>query len=148
MKMETSCEPSENALSHIIERIFCHDRRHLLNELGKKWSQATIGAVRYLADTKHLELCRMLEKLALVQFKPCKRHEHALKHILRYIIETQQYGIKFMQNSAQKSEPSLVGAVDVDYAGDIPTRISTTRVDFLYRRSLVIYACKLQATVA
>jgi hypothetical protein len=63
-----------------------------------------------------------------------------VKHIFRYLVGTQDYGIKFKPNEA--SGP--VGFTDLDYAGCLDTRKSTSGYFFRFRTGGISWRSKLQ----
>jgi hypothetical protein len=67
-------------------------------------------------------------------------HWNAVKHILRYLVGTQDYDIKFGPN-----EPlGLVGFTDSDYAGCLDTRKSTSGYIFKFGNGAISWRSKLQ----
>jgi hypothetical protein len=71
---------------------------------------------------------------------PGRPHWNAVKHIFRYLIGTQNYGIKFEPN-----EPSgPVGFTDSDYAGCLDTRKSTSGYFFRFGTGGISWRSKLQ----
>ena len=77
--------------------------------------------------------------------RPSKDHWIGVKHVLRYLKGTLMYGLKF---SAHEEEPELLGYSDVDWAGDVDTRRSTSGYVFQIGSSTVSWSSKKQATVA
>ena len=55
--------------------------------------------------------------------KPGKQHWEAVKWIFKYLRGTTGHGIMF---GNQQGNPSVMGYVDSDYAGDMDDRRSTT----------------------
>jgi hypothetical protein len=75
---------------------------------------------------------------------PGRPHWNAVKHIFRYLVGTQDYGIKFGPN-----EPSaLVGFTDSDYAGCLDTRKSTSGYFFRFGIGAISWRSKLQDCTA
>jgi hypothetical protein len=77
--------------------------------------------------------------------KPAESHWNAALGVLRYLANTQDYGILF--------EPSYVsnelkGYADADFAGDIDTRRSTTGYVFTLCGGAISWSSRLQPTVA
>jgi hypothetical protein len=71
-------------------------------------------------------------------------HWNAMKHIFRYLVGTQDYGIKFRPN-----EPlGPVGYTDSDYAGCLDTRKSTSGYIFKFGNGAISWRSKLQDCTA
>jgi hypothetical protein len=76
--------------------------------------------------------------------KPGRPHWNAVKHILKYLVGTQDYGIKFEPN-----EPlGLLGYTDSDYAGCLNTRKSTSGYIFKFGNGAILWRSKLQDCTA
>jgi hypothetical protein len=75
---------------------------------------------------------------------PGRPHWNAVKHIFRYLVGTQDYGIKFGPN-----EPlGPVGYTDSDYAGCLNTRKSTSGYFFRFGTGAISWRSKLQDCMA
>ena len=72
-------------------------------------------------------------------------HWHAVKRILRYLKETQNFGLLFHR---ERESDALVGYSDADYAADIDTRRSTTGYVFMMNGGCIAWSSKRQATVS
>ena len=69
----------------------------------------------------------------------------AVKWIFRYLKGTSDYGIMF---SRKQSDPSVVGYVDADYAGDLTDRRSTTGYVFTLVGGPICWRSMVQPIVA
>ena len=76
---------------------------------------------------------------------PSKQHWVGVKRILRYIIGTLNFGLKF---SADDKEPLIYGYSDADWAGDIETRRSTSGYVFQIGNSTISWCSRKQSSVA
>jgi hypothetical protein len=76
---------------------------------------------------------------------PGKQHWNAVKWIFRYLKGTTDYGITFVR---QKSNLSVVGYVDADYAGDLDDKRSTTGYVFTLAGGPICWKSMIQSTVA
>jgi hypothetical protein len=65
--------------------------------------------------------------------EPHEDHLAAIKHILRYIAGTRDWGLKFARK--KRDQPALIGFSDSDLAGDIDSRKSTTGILFFLDKS-------------
>jgi hypothetical protein len=71
-------------------------------------------------------------------------HWNAVKHIIRYLVGTQDYGIRLGPN-----EPlGRVGFTDSDYSGCLDTRKSMTGYIFKYGNGAISWRSKLQHCMA
>jgi hypothetical protein len=77
--------------------------------------------------------------------RPTEEHLQAVKKILRYIIGTLQYGLRYGRRTGTTR---LVGYCDSDLASDIDTRKSTTGALFFLGKSLVSWQSLKQRDVA
>jgi hypothetical protein len=77
--------------------------------------------------------------------KPTTEHMAAVKHLLRYIAGTRNYGCRYMKD---EDGGKLIGYSDSDMAGDIDDRKSTSGVLFTLGRSPVTWQSQKQKVVA
>jgi hypothetical protein len=75
---------------------------------------------------------------------PGHSHWNVVKHIIRCLVGTKDYGIKFGPNEAL----GLVGYTDLDYAGCIHNRKSTSRYFFRFGYDAISWRSKLQDCTA
>lgn len=73
-------------------------------------------------------------------------HWNATKRIIRYLLQTQSYGIKYSFGDTEQHE--LVGYSDSDYANDLDTRRSTTGYIFTLNGAPITWSTQRQQTVA
>eukprot|EP00253_Pinus_taeda_P029468 PITA_29468 len=102
----------------------------------------------WLSQQKYVE--RVLEKFSMnigvvsrFMANPGEEHWRAVKWVLRYFRGTSDHCIIF-----NGSEGSVCGYVDVDYAGDLDKRRSTTCYVFTFEGATISWMSKLQETVA
>lgn len=105
--------------------------------------QNLIGALLYLAVSTRPDISFAVSYLS--QFNTCynKTHWKAAKRVLRYLKATQNYGIKYRQNSE-----NLYGMADADWGGDKTDRRSFTGIVYNLSGSPIYWECKKQRTVA
>ncbi|CAM8883061.1 unnamed protein product [Rhodiola kirilowii] len=77
--------------------------------------------------------------------KPSSTHMQAVKHILRYLKGTQNFGLIYERGS---NFEELVGFSDSDMAGDPNDRKSTSGMAFYLGNSLITWNSQKQKTVA
>jgi hypothetical protein len=75
---------------------------------------------------------------------PDRPHWNVVKHIFRYLVGTQDYGIKF----GPKEPLGLVGYTDSDYAGCLDSRKSTSGYFFRFGYGAISWRSKLQDCTA
>ena len=107
--------------------------------------QMIIGCLTYTAVTTRPDLAAAVGILSKYMSKPGKDHWTGVKRILRYIQGTLNYGLIF---SADDSNNLLVGYSDVDWAGDLDTRHSTSEFVFQIQSNTVSWCSKRQPTVS
>jgi hypothetical protein len=90
--------------------------------------RSIVGSLRYLVNT-HPDIAHSVGYVSRFLEEPCEDHLGAVKHILRYIAGTCDWGIWFGRRTEE--EAALTGFSDSNYAGDVDKRHSTTGVIFL-----------------
>jgi hypothetical protein len=85
-----------------------------------------MGSLRYLVHT-HPYISFDVGFLSRFMEDPRQTHLDAVKHLLRYIAGTWNFGIRY---SKQEGAGSLLGYGDSDFAGDKEDRRSTTGIVF------------------
>ena len=76
--------------------------------------------------------------------KPTEQHWKAVKHILRYIAGTINYGLQFSRNGST----DCTGFSDADWAGDIDDRKSTSGYLFKVGGAPISWKSRKQSCVA
>jgi hypothetical protein len=76
---------------------------------------------------------------------PGRQHWNAIKWIFRYLKGTIEYGITFVR---QKSDLSVVGYIDANYARDLDDQRSTTSYVFTLVGEPICWRSMIQSTVA
>ena len=77
--------------------------------------------------------------------EPQKDHLAAVKKILRYVVGTKGWGLKYEKH---KEQIQLTGFSDSDFAGDVDARRSTTGVIFFLGNSPITWQSMKQKVVA
>lgn len=101
-----------------------------------------VGSLRYLTATRP-DLIYSVNLVSRYMENPSEQHLSAAKRILRYVQGTREFGIQYKRGG----EPSLVGFVDSDYAGDEDDRKSTSGYAFMWCGGAVSWASKKQPIV-
>ncbi|XP_075170114.1 uncharacterized protein LOC142242423 [Haematobia irritans] len=109
----------------------------------KEKYQSVIGALSFLAVTTRPDIQHSVSKLAQHNTNPHAEHMVAVKHILRYLRGTAEFGLKF-----EKGDSVVHGYVDSDWGSDAIDRKSYTGYVFFIGNSVVSWESKKQQTVA
>jgi hypothetical protein len=107
--------------------------------------RSIIGRLRYIVNTRP-DLAFSVGVVSRYMEAPSKQHWAAVKHILRYLKGTVEFGCKYEHGTALK--PFLLGYSDSDFAGDTEDRKSTTGVVYFLGSSLVTWSSQKQKIVA
>jgi hypothetical protein len=107
--------------------------------------RSIIGSLRYIVNTRP-DLAYVVGVVSRYMEAPGREHWAAVKHILRYPKGTVGYGCKYEKGAELK--PILLGYNDIDFAGDVEDRKSTTGVVYFLGNSLVTWASQKQKIVA
>jgi hypothetical protein len=101
-----------------------------------------VGSLLYLANCTRPDIAFAVSALSRHMANPTRAHLNAAKSVLRYLSGTAGLGIRFGLAGG------LEGWCDADFAGDLPSRRSTTGFVFLVAGGAVSWQSKLQPTVA
>jgi hypothetical protein len=98
----------------------------LLSDTSSETVDATmyrqmIGSLMYLTNTR-TNICFAVNTLSHYMVEPRGVHLIAVKHVMRYLKGTIDYGLKYVSNR----EISLQGFTDSDWAGSVVDRKSTS----------------------
>lgn len=105
-----------------------------------------IGKLNHAAVNTRPDLCHAVSSLAQFSSSYGKMHITAIKHLLRYVRGTLEYGLIFRKHDSPSRE--LVAYVDADYANDCDTRRSTTGYTITLGGSTVCWRTRRQRSVA
>lgn len=115
------------------------EHSHMTNRIGR-----APGKLIYLAMGTRPDISFAVSVLSRHLSAFGKQHWEALKHVLRYLKATTNFGITFKN----RFEIELIGYLDADWAGDISSRRSISASVFLVNETPVAWDCKLQSMVA
>ncbi|MCP3667059.1 MAG: DDE-type integrase/transposase/recombinase [Gammaproteobacteria bacterium] len=118
--------------------------------------QSAIGSINYAVSATRPDLASALNCVNCYMQNPKDVHWKAVKHILRYIKGTVDFGLVFSasrdSDGSFNSDLKLIGYCDADWAGDVVMRKSTSGYVFLLGSgdsySAVSWASRRQRTVA
>ncbi|WVZ61751.1 LOW QUALITY PROTEIN: hypothetical protein U9M48_011574 [Paspalum notatum var. saurae] len=106
--------------------------------------RSIIGSLRYLLHTRP-DLSFSVRYLSRFMEEPRTDHMAAVKHLLRYVAGTINYGLWY---SGGGGDTRLLGYSDSDLAGDVDDRKSTTGVIFYLGPNPVTWVSQKQRVVA
>lgn len=134
------CNPSKFPMEHKLQ---------LDKDEGGKLVDATeyrciVGSLRYLTHTRP-DISYAVGVVSRFMASPTTKHQQAMKHILRYIKGTIDYGLVYIKEG-RNSE--LHGFSDSDLAGDVIDRRSTGGMCFYLNQSLISWSSQKQRVVA
>ena len=84
--------------------------------------QSTVGSLLYLSMWTRPDITYAVSNMAKFCSNPLKEHWTAVKHIMRYLNGTIDYGLCYDKGSSRES----VGYSDADWAGDLNDHKSTS----------------------
>ena len=107
--------------------------------------RSLVGSLRYLVHTRP-DICFSVGIVSRYMEKPTVEHLEAVKHILRYVRGTLEYGCFYPKEGSGKRK--LTGYNDSDLAGDLDDRRSTSGVIFYLGTSPISWFSQKQKVVA
>jgi hypothetical protein len=107
--------------------------------------RSLVGSLRYLVNTRP-DLAFSVGYVSRFMEEPHEDHLAAVKHILRYVAGTRDWGLKYARKKGD--QPVLLGYSDSDLAGDVDSRKSTSGVIFFLGESPISWQSAKQKVVA
>lgn len=105
---------------------------------------SAVGCLMYAMVCTRPDLAQAVSQVCKFMSKPGKQHWEAVKWIFRYLKGTTGHGIMF---GSQQGDPSVVGYVDSNYAGDLDDRWSTTGYVFTLAGGPICWKSSVQSVV-
>ncbi|KAH9803393.1 hypothetical protein KPL71_001741 [Citrus sinensis] len=105
-----------------------------------------IGCMMYAMVLTRPDLAHALSVVSRFMATPGKEHWKAVKWVLRYLKDTQWYGLVYGKSAG--NDARLCGYVDSDFAGDLDRRRSLTGYLFFLDGCLINWKASLQYVVA
>ena len=84
--------------------------------------QSAIGSLLYLSIRTRPDIAYAVSNVARFCFKPTMEHWKSIKHIIRYLNGTRNYGLLYDKEKVT----DFIGYSDADWAGDLNDRRSTS----------------------
>ena len=102
-----------------------------------------IGSLMYLVNSRPY-LCFAVNTLSKFMVEPGGVHWVAAKHVLRYLAGTMEYGLEYRRSDGIR----LIGFTDLDWAGNVADRKSTSECCFSLGSAAVSWFSRKQKFVA
>jgi hypothetical protein len=124
--------------SGMIEYNMCHVPMEARLKLSKQSTtyRSIVRSLRYLVNT-HSDLVFTIAYVSLFLEEPWKDHLAAVKKILRYVVDTCNWGLWFSRK--KENQALLTGFSDFDFARDVDARKSTIGIIFFLANSLITW---------
>jgi hypothetical protein len=106
--------------------------------------RSIVGSLRYLVNTR-LGIDFAVGYVSCFLSEPHEDHMLAVKHILRYIVGTLNWGVYLKKGSGKTT---LVGFTDSDFAGDVDSRKSTLDFFLFLNTGIITWQSNKQSLVA
>ncbi|KAG8064903.1 hypothetical protein GUJ93_ZPchr0004g39485 [Zizania palustris] len=107
--------------------------------------RSLVGSLRYLVHTR-ADIAFAVGYVSRFMEKPRQEHLVAVKHLLRYIAGTMDYGVVYPK--VTKGDKNLTDYSDSDLGGDVDERKSTSGVIFFLGKLPVSWQSQKQKTMA
>lgn len=101
-----------------------------------------IGSLLFLCSVSRPDISFAVNVLSRYVNNPGQQHINAIKRVIRYLIGSKDYFIKYGESS------DLIGYSDSDFAGDIDSRKSTTGYIFQMNGGPITWCSQKQKTTA
>ena len=111
---------------------------------SKEVYQSAVGSLLYLSTRTRPDIAHAVGNVARFCSQPTKQHWNAVKHIMRYLKGTSDYGLLYQKEEAT----NLIGYSDADWAGDLDDRKSTSGYLFKLSGAAVSWRSRKQTCVS
>ncbi|KAL8089642.1 hypothetical protein AgCh_039213 [Apium graveolens] len=108
--------------------------------------RSIVGSLRYLTHTRP-DISYAVGVISRFMERPTVKHQQAIKHVLRYIKGTVNYGLSYA-SAGDESTQDLCGYSDSDLAEDVTDRRSTRGMCFYLNGGLISWASQKQRVIA
>ncbi|XP_038984402.1 secreted RxLR effector protein 161-like [Phoenix dactylifera] len=123
----------------------CPKTEKEIEDMSKVPYASAVGCLMYAMVCTRPDLAHAVSAVSKFMANPGRQHWDAVKWIFRYLRSTTDHGIMFVR---QQDDPSVVGYVDADYAGDLDDRRSTTGYVFTLAGGPISWRSMVQSLVA
>jgi len=118
------------------------EREAVRGEFAKLHYRGVVGALLWICNTRP-DISYQVSQVARFMEDPGREHYRAVKHLLKYLRGTSNFGLRLSSEGAVV----LSGYADADFAGDIDTRRSTYGYFFTIGKGAVAFKSKLCPSV-
>lgn len=101
-----------------------------------------IGSLLFLCSVSRPDISFAVNVLSRYVNNPSQQHVNAVKRVIRYLIDTRDYFIRYGDSN------DFIGYSDSDFASDLDTRKSTTGYIFLMNGGPITWCSQKQKTIA
>ena len=105
--------------------------------------QSAVGKLIYPSTRMRPDIAFAVSNVAKFTVKPTEQQWRAMKHIIRYLAGTTNFGLLFTRNESTE----CTGYSDADWAGDIDDRKSTSGYLYLMSGAPVSWRSKKQSCI-
>lgn len=119
--------------------------RSTSREVDATMYRSLVGSLRYLVDTRP-DICFAVGYVSRYMERPTQEHLIAVKHLLRYVAGTIEYGLVYPKLASNDNR--LTGYSDSDLGGDVDDRKSTTGVVYFLGGMPISWQSHKQKAVA
>lgn len=119
--------------------------RSTTEEVDARMYRSLVGSLRYLVHTRP-DITYAVGYVSRFMEKPRQEYLAAVKHLLRYIAGTVDFGLVYPKFT--KGTNRITGYSDSDYGGDVDERKSTTGVIFFLEQMVISWLSQKQKTIA
>ena len=109
-----------------------------------KLYQQIVGSLQYAAGGTRPDIAYVVSTVVKYCHQPSDMHMTAAKRILRYLKQTKDLNLTYVENSPE----AIVGYSDADWAGDVQDRRSTSGNVFLLGGGAITWSSRKQSSVA
>ena len=134
-------KPVSSPVNPDVKLVPCENPDDVCNQ---QMYQAVVGSLLYLSTKTRPDIAYAVSNAAHYCAKPTRDHWTAIKRILRYLKGTHDYGLLYRKNAPVE----LTGYSDLDWAGDIGDRKSTSGYVFLLGGGAISWKSSKQNCVA
>jgi len=104
-----------------------------------------LGALLFLSTRTRPDISTAVSMIAKFQSNPSPSHWKMLKHVVKYLIGTKEFGILL---PSQSTDVEVLSWSDADWARDLSKRRSRTCLLITINNGPIIWTSKLQSTTA
>ena len=139
----TDSKPCDTPLDHSLPLILAKPNDKLVNPTSY---QELTGSLNHLAITSRPDIEFPVSRLCQFNSKPTLTHLKAARRVLRYVLHTRNYSLRYCSDGSGELE--LLGYADADYGSNLIDRRSTTGYVFVFCRGPISWQSRKQPTVA